>query len=189
MFDFGTIKKIYEEQKALRFIGNLLLLYISWKIASLFLNGDHQVADLWLWINQEVADNIVAGTAMLLRWLDYDYHVGTIYGTRHILIKGSAGIVVAFGCVAVPLMVLLTGLIIAFPGKISNKLVFIVIGIFGIHTLNILRVFGLCLYSYHISPYLKNHKMYFNVVTYVFIALIWVIWVNYSTKKTSKAGP
>jgi len=176
-----SIYAFFGLNKTSRFVINVGIIIVIWQlIKRFFIFGRY--SDDWVRFNEKVADNLIQSTAYLLDFFGYEYFIGSEFAARHVGIIDSPGLVVALGCVAVPFMWLLTGLILAFPGQIKSKFLFIVFGILGIHLLNITRIFSIALYVFHINPLLKNHKVYFNTATYIFIVLMWIGFVNFSVK-------
>ncbi len=102
---------------------------------------------------------------------DHDYQV--------IGIDGSNGVWIGSNCNAITLFSLFSVFIIAYPGKIKDKLWYIPTGIIIIHILNILRVIALVLIAYYYPQYLNfNHTYTFTFLVYSFIFLLWMVWVN-----------
>jgi len=157
------------------FLSKALVLYLSWTI----------FYELWLHPNREfellVVSNIswivngileLLGFSLIVPEVLYEYE-------KTVGIDGTHGLYVADSCSGVSLMALFSGFIIAYPGKLLNKLIFIPIGIVTIHLINILRIVGLCLIvKYYPDSFEFNHHYTFTLVVYAYIFLLWIIWTN-----------
>lgn len=83
------------------------------------------------------------------------------------------------GCNAVSVMILFTSFVIAFAGKFKRTLVFILIGIFLIHILNLFRIALLVALLYHYPQHSHlTHGVLFPLIIYGFVFLLWIIWVR-----------
>ncbi len=101
-----------------------------------------------------------------------------VYG-KTIKIIGSYGVHVDRGCLGRNTLGLFVGFILAFPGKFSNKLWYIFVGIIIFLFLNILRILGLTITDYCCREYLDfNHHYVFKIVVYVVIFLLWARWIK-----------
>jgi exosortase/archaeosortase family protein len=71
-----------------------------------------------------------------------------------------------------------------YPGPLKKKLWFTPIGIFGILIINSIRISSLAITS-SINPNSVDfmHKYVFNVLAYIFIFIMWVLWVGYIGKE------
>jgi exosortase/archaeosortase family protein len=78
------------------------------------------------------------------------------------------------------LFALFAGFVVAFPGKIKNKLWFIPLGILIIHLTNIIRILALAIIAYKSPNYLEfNHNYTFTVSVYIIVFALWMIWTLY----------
>ena len=165
-----------EQLPVIRFLFFALLLYISWYL----------VYDLWLhpWgrLDKLVIDNSVGVTKFILHLFGYS----TFTEQRTVGISGTGGAWIGDPCNGVELFALFTGFILAFPGKLKVKLVFIPAGILSIHFLNILRIVSLLLLQlYHPSMLEFNHTYTFTFLVYTYIFLLWMIFVTVNRKQLS----
>jgi exosortase family protein XrtF len=172
------LKKI--KSPALFFFIKLLALYIIWYLVyDLWLHPD-RIIDKWAIVN------IVYFTIIFLQVLGYtaisDIHIEEAETIHTVGIDGTNGLWIGDPCNGIVVMALFAGFIIAFPGKIKNKLWFIPLGIFLIHLVNILRVVALSIIVYYAPQYLDfNHTYTFTIVVYSVVFILWYIW----TKKYS----
>ena len=157
----------------IRFFVYAFLIYIGWY----FLYG------LWLEPNGKLdsltIDNTIFFSERILNLLGYDVHIDQ----RNIYIPMFGGAWVGNACNGIPLFVLFTGFVLAFPGPVSKKLLFIPMGILSIHILNIFRVVGLILIQGYAPGELDfNHTYTFTIIVYGYIFVLWMVWVNYFSK-------
>ena len=83
------------------------------------------------------------------------------------------------GCNALSVIILFISFVVAFTGKLKQTILFIIIGSFIIHILNIGRIVLLCiaLYSYPNYEHIL-HGVVFPLIIYGVVFLLWVVWVN-----------
>ena len=162
-----------------RFVATASLLYILW----------YALYELWLHPQRSlellVVDNLIFLCSGMLKFLGYQLITAPVLyeNIRTIGIDGTYGLFIADSCAGVPLFALFAGFIIAYPGAVKKKLIFIPLGIITIHLINALRIAGLCMVSFHTPEYLDfNHHYTFTVTVYAYIFLLWVIWVNKFSK-------
>lgn len=128
------------------------------------------------WVDRVVIDNTLDISSKILMWMGY---VTESNGARMIRIQGTPGLFMGDGCNGISLFALFSIFIIAFPGKIIPKIIFIPAGILLIHCMNILRVVLLAIIetrSYALTEF--NHTYTFTIVIYAFIFLLWLFWIN-----------
>ena len=120
----------------LLFLLKAALLYIGWEF----------LYELWLHPNRTlellVVSNITFLVNTILQFLGYSLiDSGVMYDYERTLgIDGTHGLYIADSCTGVPLMALFAGFIIAYPGSIIRKLIYIPIGLGIIHLINIIRI-------------------------------------------------
>jgi exosortase family protein XrtF len=117
---------------------------------------------------------IVYSTHRVLKALGED---ASIY-KNIVYIEHSDGVRVIFSCLGISLMVLFAGFIISYPGKRVSKYWYIPAGIGLILLMNIFRITGMALLSYH-SPETLDfyHRYVFKYTLHGFILVLWIIWV------------
>jgi len=161
------------ENKGLFFLIKAFFLYLVWVLAyRLFLHEDSAI-DYWLINNlTSIAANTLQFFGYKMMLLPSDVSTMGVVG-----IDGSHGVLIGYPCNGLELFALFTGFVIAYPGKLSNKLWFIPAGLLSIHLLNILRVIGLALLSYHAPEKLEfNHTYTFTFIVYSYVFFLWIIW-------------
>ena len=100
-------------------------------------------------------------------------------------IDGSNGVWIGGPCNGITLMFLFAVFVVAYPGSLKNKLWFLPLGIFVVHTINITRIIALALIAYYSPQYLDfNHTYTFTFIAYSAVFGLWMLWVNkFSTVK------
>lgn len=161
----------------LKFLITAVLLYILWYI----------LYELWLHpagkIDSLVINNSIFLTSKLLTLFGYDVFTSHTETIRTLGIDGTPGLWIGDPCNGLTLFALFTGFIIAYPGTIKKKLIYIPIGIITIHFLNILRISGLCMVVFYSPESLEfNHTYTFTIIVYAYIFLLWMIWVKIFSK-------
>ena len=155
-----------------RFLISALLLYIAW----------HVVYELWIHpqqtFDQLLIDNLHYFSYAILQGLGFvminfpdDSEIRTIG------VDGTHGLWIGDPCNGATIFALFAGFIIAYPGKLLRKLVYIPVGIVLIHILNVFRIIGLCLVLLYAPDYLDlNHTYTFTIIIYSFVFLLWYLW-------------
>lgn len=102
-------------------------------------------------------------------------------------VDGTHGVLIGVPCNGLSLFALFAGFIIAFPGRRTNKLWFIPLGMVVVHVLNIIRLVGLALIVlYRPDSLAFNHKYTFTIFVYGCIFLLWMLWVKYFAQLTKR---
>ena len=163
------MKKILDEPIA-RFLLFGLLLYLGWLT----------LYEFWIHpagiIDKLVIDNTLHISQKILGAMGY---VSERSGNRLLKIQGTPGLFIGDSCNGISLFSLYSIFIIAFPGKILSKIIFVLLGILVIHVLNVVRVITLAVietYSYEWTEF--NHTYTFTILIYAFIFFMWLFWIN-----------
>jgi len=163
-------KNITKQDKFIAsFILKAALMYLLWYV----------LYEQWLlkdgFLDHFLINHLVGSTEFLLNLLNFN----TFSYADAVGIDGSHGVLIGTPCNGFDLFALFTGFIIAFPGKIKNKLAYIPIGILVIHGLNILRLVALAIVVVYYPDSLQfNHKYTFTIIVYFCIFLMWILWVK-----------
>ncbi len=175
------MKALMKENAFVRFIVTSALLYGLLYLIYQF------VVKRYTYYDQNFISSIVWVTDLVLKGLGYKtfYTINT-HDFQVVGIDGSNGVWVGSNCNAITLFTLFSVFIIAYPGHQKSKLWFIPVGIVAIHILNLVRVISLTLIAYYWPQSLSfNHTYTFTFLVYAFIFLLWVIWVQkFSLKST-----
>lgn len=102
-----------------------------------------------------------------------------------LIIDNRPSVSIADECNALIIMILYIGFVLAYPGKIKYKLLFITLGTVIVFCMNIVRILALAFnYIYHPSSFEFNHKYTFTFMVYLVVFALWMIWANrFSTIK------
>ena len=163
------MKKLFDEP-IVKFLAIGLVLYLGW--LALYEWVIHPAK----WADDAVVNNTIAVSRKILEWFGY---VTEMKEHRTMSIAGTPGLFIGDSCNGISLFALYSIFIIAFPGKIISKIIFIPAGILLIHLLNVLRVVSLAIietYSYHWTEF--NHTYTFTILIYAVIFLLWLFWIN-----------
>jgi exosortase family protein XrtF len=166
-----------------RYIGGALALYFAWFLVyDSYLQPTGQ-PDLWL--TNQTAAMAAAG----LDLLGYPTEVQNTSYISYLHINGNNIVGVGHACNALVLFAIFAGFILIFPGKVINKLWYIVLGIVLVFLANVLRVMSLGWIYVHWPATLDfNHKYTFTFLVYGFIFSLWMLWVkHFSTVKKQHA--
>lgn len=153
-----------------RFLLKAVLLYVAWFVIYELWLHPKQTVDLW------VIDVTIGISKWILEMLGYTIFTGS---ERLIGVDGFPGLWVGDNCNGLVLFALFAGFVIAYPGPVLKKLIYIPIGILILQLLNIIRVVVLAIiqtYSLEMTQF--NHTYTFTIIIYGAIFLLWMYWVN-----------
>ncbi|WP_432713559.1 glycosyltransferase [Pedobacter sp.] len=124
----------------------------------------------------------ISTTASLLRMLGYDVYTDQF----RLHIKDGGGFILVHSCLGYGILSLFSAFILAFPRPLSQKLVFLALGILGFQFLNLTRLLLIALYWKQLTlRYHLNAHAIFNYTIYVvFVGAIY-LWINQKEKKGS----
>ncbi|MGB3468816.1 MAG: archaeosortase/exosortase family protein [Cyclobacteriaceae bacterium] len=133
-------------------------------------------------LNKFLTDQVSAGTVVGLELLGYDTDFKIVNGNNMVYIDGQAVVLVADACNGLELFALYTGFLLAFPGRLKYKAIFVPVGILLIFLINVMREVALSLnYKFFQETFELNHKYTYVFIVYVFVFIIWRYWLkNYS---------
>ena len=128
------------------------------------------------WMDNAVINSTIYLSTVILEWTGYlvQHSEARVMG-----IQGTSGIFIGDSCNGISLFALYSIFLIAFPGKILSKIIFIPAGIVIIYLLNVLRIVCLSVietYSYEWTEF--NHTYTFTILIYIFIFTTWLVWIN-----------
>ena len=151
------------------FIARISLMSILWVIAS-FYNWINNSG-----LNEFVIRQLIHFSEEILHVLNFNPFVtGDIIG-----LKGTLGLKIGAPCNGIDIILLFAAIIVALPGKIINKLLYLFIGLVVIHSFNIIRIVSLVIiHKWKPSMLDFNHTYTFTLSMYLLIFCLWVYWVN-----------
>lgn len=87
------------------------------------------------------------------------------------------------GCNAVSVIILFISFVIAFSGKFTTTLLFILSGVLFIYLINVIRIalLTVLLFRYPEKEHIL-HGVLFPLIIYGLVFILWVIWVNKFSK-------
>jgi exosortase/archaeosortase family protein len=89
------------------------------------------------------------------------------------------GVHVADGCNGLTTIGLFIGFVVAYPGKMIRRLLFIPLGILAIYATNVLRVIAMVLaQKYWPAAFDPLHGFGLTAIFYVVVFALWVLWAN-----------
>jgi exosortase/archaeosortase family protein len=161
----------YLKKAPFAFLFKSLGIYILWYLLyELWLHPNEQI-DLWV-------INVTLKTAtIILNILGYSTFSGS---DRLMGIDGTNGLWMGDNCNCIELCVLFGGFIIAFPGLLVKKILYIPLGILLIFQLNVFRMVLLAIIQKDLSYkwLIFNHTYTFTIIIYLFIFTLWYYWVK-----------
>ena len=167
------MKKI-SDKALVRFLINAFIIYILWYVVYVLWLHPRTKLDLL------VINNLISISSAILVFfnynlIDYPYRENI----RTMGIDGSHGLWIGDPCNGLTLFALFAGFILAYPGKIKWKLLYIPLGLITIHLLNVLRIIGLSLITYYKPQYLDfNHTYTFTMIVYSYVFFLWYYWAK-----------
>lgn len=158
-----------EEKRILLFIARALSLYLLWYL----------VYDLWIFpdgkLDTWLSEHVAWAASLFLSLFGFPSYADGVA----VMMNGRPAVLIGNPCNGMVLFGIFTGFIIAFPGLVWRKAVFIAIGLTAIYLVNVLRVVALTLnhiYSYGTVSF--NHHYTFTFAVYGCIFLLWMYWVK-----------
>ncbi len=114
-------------------------------------------------------------TAKILGWLGY----GAITNDTDILIVGHGRLKLIYSCLGLGVMSFLIAFVIAFPGKLKSKSLFLIAALVVLQTLNIIRFIVLAIFwDKNEDGQIVDHHTVFNTLIYMIIVVSLYFWVR-----------
>lgn len=189
MYKFGKkliLKKYWSRHKSfLQFVGVFLLTYVG-------------ITLLYQWYLEGYGSKQVDGiTQMVARHTQYVLHA--MENNSSIYWSDSMGIVVRIlkkdtvriieGCNAVSVIILFVSFVIAFAGKFSFTLFYVISGSALLYVLNVFRIAALSLLLYYFPEHTHLlHGVLFPLVIYGVVFLLWIVWISIFSKYAKASG-
>jgi len=160
---------IQSNRPLLSFLGKVLAVYGMWYVAyDLWLLPNGQL-DAWLSVN------VAWVSGEILSMLGFD----ALDSGRSLRLPGVPGVHVADGCNGLTTIGLFIGFVVAYPGKMIRRLLFIPLGILAIYATNVLRVIAMVLaQKYWPAAFDPLHGFGLTAIFYVVVFALWVGWAN-----------
>lgn len=159
----------------LKFIIIAIVLYSIWEACYKLWIHPEQTLELLIVQNIKVIANFI----MIILGYNLIDPSQLYEQSRTLGIDGTHGLYIADSCSGLDLFALFSIFIIAYPGSIKNKFIFIPFGLLIIHMANIIRIIALCLVTLYAPETLDfNHHYTFTIFVYSIIFILWIVWVN-----------
>ncbi|PZD76503.1 exosortase family protein XrtF [Mesonia sp. K7] len=117
--------------------------------------------------------------------LGYDTSLQTVEDAQLVryFIEGNYVVKIIEGCNGISVMILFMAFVIAFRGKFTATILFIIAGLTVIYSFNLMRIAALAIGILEYPEY-ENllHDIFFPGVIYGTVFLLWVIWVKQVSK-------
>lgn len=120
-------------------------------------------------------------TVNLLNIIDYETNskINSNNDFINLVVRGKNIAGISEGCNAISIMILFISFVISFSVNIKKTVLFLIIGILIIHTMNILRIVILIIFMYNFPKYSTPlHDYVFPAAIYGVVFLLWMYWVN-----------
>jgi len=153
-----------------KFLIKALGIYLIWYLVyDCWLLPDGRL-DLWM------ASNVASVCAGVLHSMGFDVYVaGRMFG-----IGEAPGIWLADGCTGISAMGLFVGFIIAYPGRWTARIAYIITGVGIIYFVNILRNTTLAVTQVYWPAFFEvTHDYSTTAIFYIVIFCMWIFWANY----------
>jgi exosortase family protein XrtF len=150
--------------------GKAILLYLVWYVVYVFFLAHDGRLDNFL------NANLTNVGAAILQFLGYDV---SIREGHNIYIANKPNISIGSPCNGLLLYVTHICFLIVLPSKIRYMLIFAVIGIVSIYSINIVRIIALSLnHLYNPETFDFNHKYVYQIIVYILVGLLWHTWIK-----------
>lgn len=178
----------YDQKRIIRFIAVAISIYLAW----------YFLFEFWILPHTEIHNYFtLASTVIAAEFINISGILPVYWSINpennnviiHHLSNGMRVVNVGHGCNSLSLMVLFSGFILAFPGKIKLKVIYIPAGILVIFILNILRIAGLTWTWYFHHEWTDfNHKYLFTALMYTAIFGLWLGWIKWSQRNKNQGN-
>lgn len=173
----NIINKI-KNNYGLRFILNIAILLLLFLFFYKFLRNYKFINDIYLIGIEKFTYFLLTASRYSLEL--FGYKVITFGKTIRVIDDiAMHGVYLDRGCMGRNVLLAYSGLILATPGNLKNKLWYIPLGMAIITLVNIIRISGLAIISYCCEEYVDiNHHFVFKIAAWIVIFILWVIWFN-----------
>ncbi len=153
----------------LLFLAKMTAVYGAWYLLYEWWLHPAGAVDAWM------AEHLAAHGGWLLRQAGLD----PFTGARALRLPGAAGVLVADACNGIETLGLFVGFVVAFPGRMSRRLLFVPAGLLLIYAANAARVAVLAGLQRHWPLGFEALHSLGTMFFYLAIFLLWVAWVRY----------
>lgn len=191
----GKLQAFPSEVKS--FLFRAFVLFVLWKSVYIFYLGHSRVLDKPLtimvgdhtaWVLNKINSKEIFSSREVISIIAFEgqYQVSPVSLVEK---SGKKLLGIADGCNGLELFILYVGFLIAMPATLKRKALFLVVGAFLIHIVNILRCVGLCVLALNASVHFDfAHHYLFKIMVYGTIFFLWVQFMSgVSMKKKTVA--
>ena len=171
------LKDLFRDE-ATAFVLKIVAVYGGWKLFHYLVHDSGgEAVPWWAVLVHRLGVFYASVTSPVLNFFGentrhWDYYIIYNLSGRNIRVEEH--------CLAIPAMVIFTGAILLFPGKLKHKLWFIPLGLGGIFIINLLRLIFLSVTFEHFSAdfFKINHTVIYVIATYSLIMLMIGWWMK-----------
>jgi len=179
--------KSFDRESPVRFLVVFLLLFVVFFYFNVFFfsitsYGKHYNAFIDEHLNyiRLLRHVLLDISAQIINWFGYT----AITNDLELLVAGHGTIQVVYSCLGLGIMSFFAAFAIAYPKKLKAKLIFLMLGLLGIQTLNILRFVLLAIFwDKKKGDLILDHHTIFNIIIYIIIAVSIYFWIRHDDKK------
>lgn len=161
---------IQRHRTLMAFAGKMALVYGLWFVLyDLWLAPDGRL-DAWL------SEGTASLSSRLLSLGGFEtFAAGRIFG-----LAGATGLRVVDGCNGLAVLGLFAGFVLAYPGSVVRRVVFIPLGVLVIYILNVGRLVTLAAVQvYWPAAFNILHSLAITTFLYLVVFGLWIVWVHY----------
>lgn len=179
-----------KDKKALKFVVSLLLFYLIFSQANLFMNSvtsyDGKYFMPWFAENfnyiQWLRTAIILPSVSIIKVFGFY----PIHNNSDILIVDGPYMRINYSCLGLGVMSFLLAFVLAYPAKAISKIKIFILGLLSIYILNVLRISILgVLMSFFTSQRqnFKYHHEVFNIFVYICIFSLLYFWIKRNSNR------
>lgn len=177
------------DQKAIKFIVILFILYILFSQGNLFMNSVMSPGSRYY--HAFIADhlNYIQGlkTALIVPavWIIKLFGFYAIYNEQDVMVVAGPYLRINYSCLGLGVMSFLSAFVLAFPAPWKSTFRMLIIGIVSIYLLNICRIAGLGILLGYFKSQRHNftyHHEIFNILVYICIFILLYFWIRKNTR-------
>ena len=155
------------------------LLVFAGKMAAVY-GGWFVLYDLWLAPDGRLDAWLAEGTASLSTWLLSLGGFETFAAGRTFGLAGAPGLRVVDGCNGLSVLGLFAGFVLAYPGSVVRRMLFIPLGVLVIYGVNVGRLVTLAAVQVHWpAAFGFLHSLAITTVLYLVVFGLWMVWAHY----------
>jgi exosortase/archaeosortase family protein len=181
----ATQKKVYDRKLSpTRFVFVFVVLFALFYYFNVFFfgitsPGNHHFYSAFLANDLNYISWLRRLLLMSSAWILSLMGFGTVYNEYDLLVAGHGTIQLVYSCLGLGLVSFFSAFVLAYPRKLKSKWFFLLTGIVGIESLNILRFVLLAIFWKKDGQHILDHHTIFNIIIYLFVAFSLYFWVKH----------